>query len=141
MTHGETQLMNALIKEAVAAAVSPLRAEMAALKARHSGVHKDLGRNIRESQSDIETRVDDTFDAVARRDQQLVAALNEVRAAVASGTKTTAESIAPVDDELKRVKADTAKTLRAVRFVLAGLAGGAVTALLNWLQHLPAGLQ
>ncbi len=125
MTPGEERL-NAWIRTAVADAVAPLHREIAALKAvdkRHSGVHSGLGAKLRESQSEIAVKVDDTVDAVARRDQQLVQAINDVRQEIVASREVTKTSIAPTamaateaatqarnaGIDLKLVKQDTAR--------------------------------
>ncbi len=41
--------------------------------------HRELGRGIRESQSEIVERVDDRVEAMQRRDGQIVGALQEIR--------------------------------------------------------------
>jgi hypothetical protein len=98
MTPGERGLMTAEIAAAVEAAVRPLNEKIQRLEQvdrRHSGVHRELGTSLRSSQSDIAAQVDNTVDALARRDQQLVAALNELREEVRSSGTVTRASIAP----------------------------------------------
>lgn len=98
MTPGERGLMTAEIAAAVEAAVRPLHEKIQRLEQvdrRHSGVHRELGTSLRSSQSDIAAQVDGTVDALARRDQQLVAALNELREEVRASGSVTRASIAP----------------------------------------------
>ncbi len=88
MTPREIELMNASIRDAVTAAIAPVYVRLDALERtdrKHSGVHKDLGAKVRESQSEINVKVDDRTAALAHRDDQIVGALNELRAEVREG--------------------------------------------------------
>jgi hypothetical protein len=92
MTKGEELLMKEFLREAVAAALAselgPVKREIADLKAvdrKHSGVHTGLAANVRESQSaikaaesNIKAEVGGTVDALARRDQQIIEAFDEL---------------------------------------------------------------
>ncbi len=121
MTPGERNLMNAEIAAAVEAALAPVKEELAGLKRvdrRHSMAAGALVADIRKSKSEITEQVDDTVDALARRDQNLVAALNEVRAELVASRSAATTSIAPVATDarnaaidLNLVKKDTARTL------------------------------
>ncbi len=128
MTPGERNLMNAEIRATVEAAVAPLLVEIATLKRetaalervdrKHSGVHSGLGAKIRESresQSEIKVQVDDTVDALARRDQQLVAALNEVRDELVANRAATSTSIAPAAQAAEGAKTQATEAATEAR--------------------------
>lgn len=152
MTPRETELMNALIRatveDAVRQAVTPLQAEIATLR----GVDRRHSIAVRQSKSEIHEKVDDTVDALARRDYQLVAAIQEVRDEVAAARAESKKSLAPaataaVDAatearnagiDLKLVKKDTARAVVWYRSpALAAILTAVVTALLNWFAHVP----
>lgn len=70
-------------------------AELQSAASRHSVGARTLGADLRRSQSEIGVHVDDTVGAIARRDANLIAALNEVRGAIQAirdDTKPAAEA-------------------------------------------------
>lgn len=86
-------MMQGAIDKAVDRAVAPIWAEIRALKQtdrKHSGVHRELDTNIRQSSSDIAAKVDDRTEAQKRRDDNLVSALDGIRTEVAANREETA---------------------------------------------------
>lgn len=144
MTPGERNLMNAeiaaAVEAAVVAAVRPLRDELADLKRvdrRHSLGVKALNADIRKSSSDITEGVDDKIDAVARRDEQIVGALNEVRDELAKNRTVVPTTIAPAAADAKDAKAQATDAATEARNagIEIGLVKKEVARATGWLRH------
>jgi hypothetical protein len=128
------------IARLIAQAVQPLQDQIDAQKAvdrRHSGQHRNLATDIRASRSDVTTRVDDTVQALAHRDQQLITALNEVRASV---SRLESQSIPPVAEASHGAKKAAVNAELAANMVRVDVdqAKQATTKQLKWVAAIPS---
>lgn len=139
--------MNAEIAAAVEAAVRPLKLELAHARdeleqlrqvdRRHSLGARALNADIRKSRSDITEEVGGTFDAVARRDEQLVAALNEVRAEIVKNREAMPTTIAPAaaDAADAKTQATTAATEARNAGIELGFVKKDAARAVRWWRH------
>jgi hypothetical protein len=98
MTRGELELMNAQIRDAVAAETAPLRAELEQLRSvdrKHSGVHRELGAKVARTQSEVALEQRDLEKAIVLRDERLVHVVNDVADRLERMEQHSTKSIAP----------------------------------------------